>query len=66
VSQIKLDWIGLEYLCAKFDSFSFSRFGFIVQKNHRQNHRGVGVSKDKKKREKEKENFQNHFRFVDQ
>jgi len=38
----------MEYLCAKFCDFSFSRFGFIVRTD-RQNHRGgwsttVGVS----------------------
>ena len=29
----------MDYLCAEFDDFSFSRFGFIVQTD-RQNHRG--------------------------
>jgi len=29
----------MDYLCAKFGDFNFSRFGFIVQTD-RQNHRG--------------------------
>jgi len=31
----------MDYLCAKFGDFSFSRFGFIVRTD-RQNHRGLG------------------------
>ena len=46
----------MDYLCAKFGDFSFSRFGFIVRtdgQNYRQNHRcgSTLYSRDYRRRE---------------
>jgi len=41
-----MDYLCMDYLCAKFGDFSFNCFGFTVRtdrQTHRQNHRGTSM-----------------------